>query len=76
MHKSDDEYISTTMLNFSSNVCENGVSYKIPHGMNSEIFYSIVKEFVDLVKIKGLTIRQAQTLFNVCSEYILDTKFY
>lgn len=69
------KYVSTTLLNLSTNVCDNGVSYKIPHGIDSDKFYSIVKEFIDLAKIKGLTIRQAQTLFHVCSEYILDTKF-
>lgn len=70
-----NKYVSTTMLKSSTNICDNGVSYKIPYGMDSDKFYSIVNEFVDLVKIKGLTIRQAQTLFYVCSEYILDTKF-
>lgn len=69
------KYVSTTMLNSSINVCKNGVSYKIPYGIDSDKFYSLVSEFVDLAKIKGLTIRQAQTLFYVCSEYILDTKF-
>ena len=70
----DNKYITTKMLEDSTNVCDNGISYKIPHGINSDKFYSLVKEFVDLLRIKGLTVRQAQLLFQVCSEYILDTK--
>ena len=69
----DNKYITTKMLEDSTNVCDNGISY-IPHGINSDKFYSLVKEFVDLLRIKGLTVRQAQILFQVCSEYILDTK--
>lgn len=75
MDKECSKYVSTTMLKSSTNVAQNGVSYKVPYGIDLDKFYSLVNEFVDLVKIKGLTIRQAQILFHVCSEYILDTKF-
>ena len=32
----DNKYITTKMLEDSTNVCDNGISYKIPHGINSD----------------------------------------
>ncbi len=51
---------------------ETGIDYQIPKGVDEDEFMSYVKEFVALAKIKGLTVRQAQILFQVCSEYIFD----
>jgi len=34
----------------------------------------LVREFTDLAKTKGLTIRQAQQLFLVCSDYVMDSE--
>lgn len=31
-------------------------------------------EFVDLAKVKGLTVSQAQKLFTDCSDMVLDVK--
>ena len=62
-------------LEMPSKVADNGMAYKIPKGIDSDKFYSLVKEFSDLVKVKGLTVRQAQALFYVCAEYVLDQKF-
>lgn len=51
-----------------------GNAYKIPNGIDDLEFYNLVYEFVDLVKEKGLTIRQAQYLFEACGDYILENK--
>lgn len=51
-----------------------GTAYEIPNGMTEKEFYNLVYEFTDLAKIKGLTIRQTQYLFTVCSEYIMENK--
>lgn len=69
------KYTATRMIIDPNHVNSDGIAYKIPYGIEADKFYSIVEEFVDLAKVKGLTIRQAQTLFSVCSEYILDRKF-
>ncbi len=53
---------------------DTGVTYIIPKNMNEDEFIAIVKTMVDLAKIKGLTVRQAQILFSVCAEYVLDCK--
>lgn len=31
-------------------------------------------EFIDLAKVKGLTVRQVQKLFNDCADAVLSTK--
>lgn len=65
--------ISPTVM--SNNVTDSGITYKTPKGIDDDKFYSLIKEFSDLAKVKGLTVRQAQTLFYVCAEYVLDKKF-
>lgn len=49
-----------------------GISYDIPNGIDDDVFYNLIYEFVDLAKNKGLTIRQAQYLFDACSDYVLE----
>lgn len=51
-----------------------GNHYNIPINMKEEAFYNLVYEFVDLAKVKGLTIRQAQHLFTTCADYVLESK--
>lgn len=70
-----EKYILTEMIADKHFVTDNGLSYKIPYGIDANEFYAIVKEYVELAKVKGLTTRQAQILFHVCSEYVLDRKF-
>lgn len=38
------------------------------------LFYNLIYEFVDLAKVKGLTVRQAQYLFETCKDYVLESK--
>ena len=52
----------------------SGNNYEIPVNMNDEDFYNLVYEFVDLAKVKGLTVRQAQHLFKTCADYVLESK--
>lgn len=56
------------------NATKAGNSYKIPNGMEDLAFYALVYEFTDLAKEKGLTVRQAQYLFDACSDYVLENK--
>lgn len=51
-----------------------GTSYTIPIGLEEKDYYEIIYEVLDLVKTKGLTIKQAQKLFMDCSDAILYTK--
>lgn len=47
-------------------------SYKPPQGIDDNLFYALIDEFINLAKDKGLTVRQAQSLFISCSDAILD----
>ena len=51
-----------------------GNSYEIPKNMNEDNYYNLIYEFVDLAKVKGLTVRQAQILFTTCADYVLENK--
>ena len=51
-----------------------GNCYEIPTTMDTEDFYRLIYEFVDLAKVKGLTVRQAQYLFEACEDYVLESK--
>lgn len=48
--------------------------YENPKGINQENYNKLIHEFVNLVKEKGLTVRQAQKLFSDCSDTLLDEK--
>lgn len=48
--------------------------YETPQGLEENQYYDLMYEFVDLAKIKGLTIRQAQKLFTDCADMVLDVK--
>lgn len=60
--------------NVPMNVTKAGNSYEVPKGINELKFYDLIYEFVDLAKVKGLTVRQAQYLFKTCSDYVLENK--
>lgn len=51
-----------------------GKGYETPVGLTEDKYYELMYEFIDLAKVKGLTVRQAQKLFTDCSDAILDTK--
>ncbi len=55
-------------------VTKYGTSYESPIGLNQDLYYEMMYEFINLVKIKGLTTRQAQKLFIDCSDMVLDIK--
>lgn len=54
-------------------LADNGRTYLIPNGIAEENFLSIMRELVDFTKTKGLTVRQAQALFECCKDYALDS---
>lgn len=60
--------------NIPINATKAGNSYEVPKGIDELKFYDLIYEFVDLAKIKGLTIRQAQFLFKACGDYVLENK--
>lgn len=35
---------------------------------------SVIREFIELVKTKNLTVREAQEVFLICSDYVLNCK--
>ena len=43
------------------------------NGMNNDEIYEIMSEIISLLKTKGLTMRQAQSVLNECKKAILDT---
>lgn len=54
-------------------IIKYGKSYEAPNGLTEDKYYELICEFIDSVKEKGLTIRQAQKLFIDCSDMVLDT---
>lgn len=60
--------------NVPLNSTKAGNGYEIPKGIDDLKFYDLMYEFVDLAKVKGLTVRQAQYLFKACVDYVLETK--
>ena len=50
----------------------NDKQYNIPNGIYEKKFIALIKEFADLAIEKGLTVRQAQELFECCKDYVLD----
>ena len=45
---------------------------EIPADTDMELLSSQLREIRQLLQIKGLTVKQAQLLLKMCSEYILD----
>lgn len=66
-YKMRDAYLSLNSTNA-------GNCYEIPNGIDDLKFYDLIYEFVNLAKVKGLTIRQAQYLFKACGDYVLEYK--
>lgn len=51
-----------------------GKGYESPQDLEENQYYELMYEFVDLAKVKGLTVRQAQKLFTDCADAVLSTK--
>ncbi len=60
----------------AKNFREYSIPYDIKESDERDEFFYIVDTIIDIVKTKGLTIRQAQSLFQLCSEYMLDEEFH
>lgn len=50
-----------------------GKVYDEPYGLDDN-YYEIMQQFIELAKVKGLTVRQAQKLFIDCADAVLSTK--
>lgn len=61
-------------VRLSLNSTNAGNCYEIPNGIDDLKFYELIYEFVNIAKVKGLTIRQAQYLFKACGDYVLENK--
>lgn len=51
-----------------------GKVYDTPHGLQEDNYYEMMYDLMDYVNRKGLTTRQAQTLFTDCFDMVLDVK--
>lgn len=51
-----------------------GKAYDTPLGLQEENYYEMMYDLIDYVNKKGLTTRQAQSLFTDCADMILDVK--
>ena len=51
-----------------------GTSYTTPIGLDEGSYYEMMYDLMDYVNKKGLTTRQAQSLFTDCADMILDVK--
>ncbi len=49
-------------------------SHELPCDLNTDALFEQVEEMVNFLRIKGLTIRQAQLLMCITSDYLLDEK--
>ncbi len=61
-------------MNNAITISKYGKPYNHPDGLTEDKYYELMNEFVDLAKAKGLTVRQAQCLFNDCSDAVLSTR--
>lgn len=49
-----------------------GKAYNTPTGLQEDNYYEMMYDLMDYVNKKGLTTRQAQSLFTDCSDMVLD----
>lgn len=52
---------------------EPSVIHTIPIDMDANTFNSTISEICDLLKEKGLTIKQAQSILFCCKDMLLET---
>ena len=55
-------------------ITEYGKGYETPQGLEEKKYYEFMYEFIDLAKVKRLTVRQAQKLFTDCADAVLSTQ--
>lgn len=58
---------------FPIKTSKNGLAYSYPDGMTEDQFYTMLDELINFCKIKGLTVSQAQILFETGIDYVADT---
>lgn len=51
-----------------------GKAYDTPHGLQEDNYYEMMYDLMDYINKKGLTTRQAQSLFTDCFDMVLDVK--
>ena len=51
----------------------NGLTYPSPYGISDDKFYDLLEEQMTFCKVKGLTVKQAQILFDACKKYVADS---
>lgn len=51
-----------------------GKAYDTPHGLHEDKYYEMMYDLMNYVNKKGLTTRQAQSLFTDCFDMVLDVK--
>lgn len=51
-----------------------GKAYDTPLGLQEDNYYEMMYDLMDYVNKKGLTTRQAQSLFTDCFDMVLDVK--
>lgn len=51
-----------------------GKAYDTPLGLQEDNYYEMMYDLMNYVNKKGLTTRQAQSLFTDCADMILDVK--
>ena len=51
-----------------------GKGYETPNGLQEGNYYEMMYDLMDYVNKKGLTTRQAQSLFADCFDMVLDVK--
>lgn len=54
-------------------VAKNGMIYDYPRNMEEKEFHGLLEELMNFCKIKGLTVMQAQMLFETCVDYVVDS---
>lgn len=62
------------LISQATKISKFGETYDRPATIDEQEYYNMMEEFIDLAKIKGLTVRQAQKLFADCADAVLSTK--
>lgn len=45
---------------------------QITSDMDEVVVEQVVNQLMTITKVNGLTVRQSQSIFQICSEYVLD----
>lgn len=55
-------------------ITKYGKGYETPIGLQEDNYYEMMYDLMDYIKVKGLTVRQAQKLFTDCADAVLSAK--